>query len=222
MAGLDTDGAAGFQPRTIIFSVGSPRSSVQVLGTPGTWPLYGNFRPQGRLQFSTTLDPFSVHENQAYKRFMLPWMDLLVPATFPSGTRRETLQESPGNDQNFPYPADVPRTRSRRLRVSGSCGLFQQGVNENIRLHYPTISDAPKTLDEFHVLTLTHRKNGFIAALEPFCDHLCSILKSASYKGCADLEGGRAIATICQGGTHPVCINGVSEPSLVDLERSLQ
>ena len=58
--------------------------------------------------------------------------------------------------------------------------FFWKGVNEeNIRWQYPTISDVPKTLDEFYGLSLSHGKNGFIATLKLLRDHLRPILKPA-------------------------------------------
>ena len=51
--------------------------------------------------------------------------------------------------------------------------FFPQGVNEeNIHWQYPSISDAPKMLDEFCVLSLTYRKDGIVTMLAPLRDHL--------------------------------------------------
>ena len=51
--------------------------------------------------------------------------------------------------------------------------FFPQGVNEeNVHWQYPTIPDAPKMLDEFCVLSLTYRNNGFVTMLAPLRDHL--------------------------------------------------
>ena len=51
--------------------------------------------------------------------------------------------------------------------------FFPQGVNEdNVHWQYPTISDAPKMLDEFCVLSLTYRNDGFVTMLAPLRDHL--------------------------------------------------
>ena len=51
--------------------------------------------------------------------------------------------------------------------------FFPQGVNEkNIHRQYPTISDVPKMLDEFCVLSLTYRRDGFVTMLAPLRDHL--------------------------------------------------
>ena len=51
--------------------------------------------------------------------------------------------------------------------------FFPQGINEkNVHWQYPTISNAPKILDEFCVLSLTYRNNGFITMLAPLRDHL--------------------------------------------------
>ena len=51
--------------------------------------------------------------------------------------------------------------------------FFPHGVNEdNVHWQYPTISDAPKMLDEFCVLSLTYRNDGFVTMLAPLRDHL--------------------------------------------------
>ena len=52
--------------------------------------------------------------------------------------------------------------------------FFPQGVNEeNVHWQYPTIPSAPKMLDEFGVLSLTYRNDGFMTMLAPLRDHLC-------------------------------------------------
>ena len=51
--------------------------------------------------------------------------------------------------------------------------FFPQGVNEeNVHWQYPIISNAPKLLDGFRVLSLTYRNNGFVTMLAPLRDHL--------------------------------------------------
>ena len=51
--------------------------------------------------------------------------------------------------------------------------FFPQGVNEkNTHWQYPTIPDAPKMLDEFCVLSLTYRRDGFVTMLAPLRNHL--------------------------------------------------
>ena len=51
--------------------------------------------------------------------------------------------------------------------------FFPQGVDEkNTHLLFPTISDAPRMLDEFCVLSLTYRNDGFVTMLAPLRDHL--------------------------------------------------
>ena len=51
--------------------------------------------------------------------------------------------------------------------------FFPQGVDEDkVHWQYPTISDAPKMLDEFCVLSLTYRREGFVTMLAPLRDHL--------------------------------------------------
>ena len=51
--------------------------------------------------------------------------------------------------------------------------FFPQGVNEkNSHWLFPTIPDAPKMLDEFCVLSLTYRNDGFVTMLAPLRDHL--------------------------------------------------
>ena len=51
--------------------------------------------------------------------------------------------------------------------------FFPQGINEkNTHWLFPTIPDAPRMLDEFCVLSLTYRNNGFSTMLAPLRDHL--------------------------------------------------
>ena len=51
--------------------------------------------------------------------------------------------------------------------------FFPQGVNEdNVHWQYPAISNAPKILDEFCVLSLTYRRDGFVTMLAPLRDYL--------------------------------------------------
>ena len=51
--------------------------------------------------------------------------------------------------------------------------FFPQGVNEkNVQLQYPTISNARQILDEFCVLSLTYRRDGFVTMLAPLRDYL--------------------------------------------------
>ena len=57
----------------------------------------------------------------------------------------------------------------------GAVGFFPQGINEdNVHWQYPTVTDAPKLLDEFCVLSLTYRNDGFVTMLAPLRDHLRS------------------------------------------------
>ena len=51
--------------------------------------------------------------------------------------------------------------------------FFPRGVNKkNSRWLFPTIPDAPRMLDEFCVLSLTYRNDGFVTMLAPLRDHL--------------------------------------------------
>ena len=51
--------------------------------------------------------------------------------------------------------------------------FFPRGVNrENSRWLFPTIPNAPRMLDEFCVLSLAYRNDGFVTMLAPLRDHL--------------------------------------------------
>ena len=55
----------------------------------------------------------------------------------------------------------------------GVVSFFPQGVNEeSVHWQCPTISNAQKMIDEFCILSLAHRNNGFVTMLPPLRDHL--------------------------------------------------
>ena len=55
----------------------------------------------------------------------------------------------------------------------GVIAFFPQGINEkNLDWLFPTISNGKNTFDEFCVLSLTYRSNGFVTMLAPIRDYI--------------------------------------------------
>ena len=56
----------------------------------------------------------------------------------------------------------------------GVVAFFPQGINEkNLDWLFPSLPNGKNTFDEFCVLSLTHRSNGFATMLAPLRDYIC-------------------------------------------------
>ena len=170
-ASTSTSGVSLVVPREVLMTnmektIRAKRDSLAILAPSTLEPRFGPLTPPYRgstplirLPGIRATDTYTLVAEWARRRteVLSPKLSRSLAATIELSLVSPTFQELGPDARGF----------------LEAIAFFPQGVNEeNVHWQYPTISDAPKMLDEFCVLSLTYRNDGFVTMLAPLRDHL--------------------------------------------------